>query len=208
MSPRLDLPVAIAVWVAGFAWLMRSGSWTPLAVGVVAAAARLVAADATTRRLLAPGLAPLGVGAAAGLAMIAVTYLAFPPLASASAAAVGGARDLYAALGAAQHQPATLVAVLGVVAASEEIVWRGRILARPSSATGSTVRLRDVARVLAHAVVYGGAHGASGSALLCLVAFLCGIAWGFVRVASGSLWPSVVAHVAWSSAVLVLWPLV
>jgi hypothetical protein len=54
MSRRADLAIAMTVWLLGLGWLARTGSWAPLAIASIAAAARLLAVDDETRRLLAP----------------------------------------------------------------------------------------------------------------------------------------------------------
>ena len=204
--PVLDLPVAVAVWLIGLGWVARTGNWTPLAVAAVAAAGRLIAHDPSTRSLLAPNRAALALGAAGGAAMIAATYLLYPPLARAVPGLASGTRSLYALLDAGALHPTVLAAVLVLVATSEEVLWRGRLLVTANGDVAPSGRAAQLGRAVAFAALYGAAHGASGSPLLAGVAFLCGCAWGLLRLASGSLWPPVIAHALWDVAVLVLWP--
>jgi membrane protease YdiL (CAAX protease family) len=57
------------------------------------------------------------------------------------------------------------------------------------------------------ALAYALAHAPVGSPLLVAVALLCGIAWGTLRVASGSLVPSLLAHLVWDVLVFLRLPL-
>jgi membrane protease YdiL (CAAX protease family) len=206
MSPRLDLPIAVAAWLAGFLWVGRTGSWALLAGLAAISAARLVLGDPVTRRLLAPRAGPLALGAAAGAAMVAATYLLYRLLAAAFPALAGGTHALYGVLNASGYPPGELGALVLLVSACEEVIWRGRTLA---AAAEGPRRLdgRGLARVAGVALLYGGATLASGSVLLFGLATACGLAWGLLRVAGRSLWPAIVAHAAWDLAVLVAWPL-
>jgi len=207
MSPRLDLPVAVAGWLLGFAWVGRTGDWMPLAVLAALAAARLVLGDPETRRLLRPDAGGLALGAAGAAALVGATYGLYRPLAAVFPALPGATRGLYGLLNAAGYAPPLLAALVLLVSACEEVVWRGRALA--GAATGPR-RLggRAVAGVAAVALLYGAATLASGSLVLGALAAGCGFAWGLLRVAGGSLWPAILAHAAWDLAVLVGWPLV
>lgn len=205
MSPRFDLPIAVVAWLLGFAWVRLTGSWTPLAVLAVLAAARLALGDPGTRRLLVPGAAALALGAAGGAAMIGATYGLYGPLAAAFPALPGATRGLYGVLNASSHRPLELGALVLLISACEEVIWRGRPLAGAAAGQG---RLDGaVGRVAVVALLYGAASLASGSVLLCAVAAGCGFAWGLLRVAGGSLWPAILAHATWDLAVLVTWPL-
>ena len=209
MSPRLDLPIAVACWLLGFAWVGFAGSWTPLVVLASLAAARLVLGDPGTRRLLRPRAGALALGAAGGAAMIGATYgfyrllvPLFPPL-------PGATRGLYGVLNSAGYRPLALGALVVAVSFCEEVVWRGRPLADVEAGPGrSPLDGRTLARVAAVALLYGGASLASGSLLLGALAAGCGFIWGLLRVAGRSLWPAVITHAAWDLAVLVAWPLV
>jgi len=207
MSPRLDLPIAVAAWLLGFAWVGRTGSWTPLAILAVLAAARLVLGDPGTRRLLAPGAGALLLGVAGAAALIGVTHGLYRPLAAIFPALPAATRGLYGLLNAAGYRPLELGALVLLISVCEEVIWRGRTLA---GAAAGPRRLdgRALARVAAVALLYGGASLASGSILLGAVATGCGFAWGLLRVAGRSLWPAILAHAAWDLAILVARPLV
>lgn len=204
MSRRLDLPIAAIAWLAGFAWLGWRGSWGPTGVLAAICAARLLVADPATRRLLVPTSRAIALAALAAVAMIAATYAAYAVAARVFAGLLPATGTLYVVLHAGGYGRAALAAIIVAIAACEEIVWRGRLLgpdARPAS------RGAGAPRVVAVAILYGACHLTSGSLLLAFVAAACGACWGFLRVAGRSLWTSIVVHVGWDLAVLVLWPL-
>lgn len=205
MSPRLDLPIAAAAWLVGFAWVGRTGSWTPLAVLAVLAAARLLLGDPGTRGLLRPTPEGLALGVAGALALVGATHGLYPPLARAFPDLPGATLHLYGVLNAAGYPPPSLAALVLLLSACEEVVWRGRPLA---AAGARPLDRRGLARVVAVALLYGAGTLASGSLLLGAVAAGCGLCWGLLRAAGRSLWPAILAHAAWDLAVLVAWPLV
>jgi membrane protease YdiL (CAAX protease family) len=208
MSPRLDLPIAVACWLLGFAWVRLAGSWTPLAILAVLAAARLALGDPGTRRLLRPSAGSMVLGALGGVAMVGATYGLYGALAPLFPALPGATRGLYGLLNAAGYRPAALGALVVLLSFCEELVWRGRPLSDSAAGSGvGPVHGRAVARVVMVALLYGAASFASGSLLLAALAACCGIGWGLLRVAGRSLWPAVITHAAWDLAVLVAWPL-
>jgi membrane protease YdiL (CAAX protease family) len=209
MSPRLDLPIAAACWLLGFAWVGFAGSWTPLVVLASLAAARLVLGDPGTRRLLRPRAGALALGAAGGVAMIGATYGLYRVIVPLFPALPGATRGLYGVLNSGGYRPLALGALVVAVSFCEEVVWRGRPLAGADAGPeGPRLHGRALARVAVVALLYGGASLASGSLLLGALAAGCGFTWGLLRVAGRSLWPAVLTHAAWDLAVLVIWPLV
>jgi membrane protease YdiL (CAAX protease family) len=208
MSPRLDLPIAVACWLLGFAWVGFTGSWTPLAVLAILAAARLVLGDPGTRRLLRPRAGALALGAAGGVVMVGATYGLHRVLVPLFPTLPGATRGLYDVLNSAGYPPLALGALVVVVSFCEEVVWRGRPLADVDPGPDRLrVQGRALARVASVALIYGAASLASGSLLLGAIAAGCGFTWGLLRVAGRSLWPAVLTHAAWDLAVLVAWPL-
>jgi membrane protease YdiL (CAAX protease family) len=206
MSSRLDLPIALVVWLTGFAWVARTGSWTVLAVLQVLAAARLVTGDPMTRRLLRPSRLTTAIGLAAGLLSIVLTYALYGPLSQLFPELPRALRRLYGIMNSLGYEPWALASIILVVIAAEEIVWRGRMLER--GADGSSRPLAwKVAQSLLFGAIYAAAHSTSGSGLLVFVAFAFGAAWALLRVLTGSLWTPLVAHALWDMAVLVVWPL-
>jgi membrane protease YdiL (CAAX protease family) len=61
--------------------------------------------------------------------------------------------------------------------------------------------------VFVASLIYGLAHIASGSVTLMAVAFVCGLAWGLLRVATRSLWAPILTHVLWDLVIVFVWPL-
>jgi membrane protease YdiL (CAAX protease family) len=208
MSRRLDLPAASLAWLGGFAWVRWKGSWAPLAVLAMLGATRLLLADPGTRRLLAARRSTLVLSAASAVAMVGATYALYRPLARVFPALPVATRELYGVLNAGGYGRLSLAALVVVISACEEMVWRGRTLEEAELRSGAQpLTPAAAAKVLLIAVLYGACHLTSGSFLLALVAAACGLAWGLLRVAGRSLWPSVLAHAAWDLAILVAWPL-
>lgn len=208
MSRRLDLPLAALAWLGGFAWVHWRGSWGPLAVLAMLGAARLLLADAGTRRLLVPRRSTPALAAGSAVAMVGATYVLYGALARFFPALPGATTDLYGVLRAGGYGKVSLAALVVVISACEEIVWRGRPLEEAAHRSGAHPLTRAAtARVLLVALLYGACHLTSGSFLLALLAAACGLAWGLLRVAGRSLWPSILVHAAWDLAVLVAWPL-
>lgn len=209
MSRRLDLPLAVLTWVAGFAWVRWQGNWAPLAVLAGLNAVRLLLGDPETRALLAPRRAALLIAMAGAAVMIAATYLGHALLSRLLPALPAATGDLYRVLNSGGYGPVALGALVVVVSACEEVVWRGRVLSNAIGSGGPRVLDAEGAgRAAAVALVYGASHLSSGSILLALVAFACGLAWGLLRLLGGSLWASMLVHAAWDLAILVAWPLV
>jgi membrane protease YdiL (CAAX protease family) len=208
MSRRLDLPIAALAWLGGFAWVAWRGSWAPLAVLAGLAAARLLASDPATRRLLVPrGSAPT-LAAGGAVVMIGGTYGLYALLARVIPSLASDTAALYGVLNAGGYGRLQLAALVVAVSACEEVIWRGRWLDEAERRCGNRwLSGPAAARTLGAAVVYGACHLSSGSLLLALLAAGCGLAWGLLRVAGRSLWPAMLGHAAWDLAVLVAWPL-
>jgi len=208
MSRRLDLPAASLAWLGGFAWVHWRGSWGPLAVLAVLGAARLILADAGTRRLLVPHRSNLALAAASAAAMVGATYAMYALLARAFPELPVATARLYAVLNSEGYGKASLATLVVVISACEEVVWRGRPLEGAERRPGAhSLTLAAIGKVVAVALLYGACHLTSGSILLPLLAAGCGLAWGLLRVAGRSLWPPILVHAAWDLAVLVAWPL-
>ncbi|MGZ7081083.1 MAG: CPBP family intramembrane glutamic endopeptidase, partial [Thermoanaerobaculia bacterium] len=135
----------------------------------------------------------IALGAAAAVAMIAVTYLAIPSLVRGIPSIGVGAREIYARL-TGRSPMVMLIGVLPVIVA-EEVLWRGEF--QQSMGKWS---------VLPTAATYAIAHVPLGSTLLVVVAFFCGLYWSALREISGSIVPSLCAHMVWDIA-LIVYPL-
>ena len=142
---------------------------------------------------ITPRIAMLSVGAA--IAMVAVTYLAFPLLASSIPMIAAETRSIYAHF-LARRSLLPVIALVVPVVIAEELLWRGEVQQgmRRWSVFGA-------------AAIYAIAHAPSGSLLLVVVAFVCGLYWSALREISGSLVPPLCAHLVWDIALLI-YPLV
>lgn len=208
VSPRLDLPLALFAWCAGFLWLGHSGSWLLLAVLASACAFRLTLGDASTRRLLTPRARTTGAGLLGAAGMIVGTYALYGPLGALFPRLPETTAQLYRMLRSGAPTPLATLLLIVVVSAAEEIIWRGRfLLAAEEGASLRWPTRAEALRVIGVAAIYGIAHVASGSLTLIAVAFVCGTAWGLLRVATRSLWAPIITHVLWDVTVIFVWPL-
>jgi len=195
---HLPFALAIGVWLLGFFILRQTGSTLALQAGAVGLAAWLMFRDTETRALLEWRSGSFLTGLLAGAAMIAATYVlypialhAWPPL-----------RSQVLSLESMLFEHKSRLAVVGVVLPTsicEEILFRGQALESVKQRPGLSLGLA--------AILYAAAHAASGSVALVLVAFACGIAWGWLRRATGSLWSSIACHAAWDLVVMAVKPL-
>jgi membrane protease YdiL (CAAX protease family) len=170
----------------------------PLTVGAVSLAAVFLARDPELRAALRPNARSVGAGVLLGAAMIGVTYLCYPLLARAWPGFADDTRAIYALLRPERYGRAALAGLLALTAASEEVIFRGRLLPK----TGAPWY-----RCLISSLVYAVGHLTSGSWLLVAVAFGCGCFWAAVRLQTRSLVAGIVVHVAWDLCVLVFFPL-
>jgi membrane protease YdiL (CAAX protease family) len=206
MSPRLDLPLAVAAWLLGFLWIGLRGSWAVLVVLALLVAARLVVGDPETRRLLRPSRGGFALGLVGAALLVGATYGLYGSISRLLPGLPGTTRGLYGLLNSAGYPPSGLALLVLVMSFAEEVAWRGRAL---SGATAAAPRLGAGALVWVVVVglLYGAASLTSGSLVLFALSAGCGIAWGLLRVAGRSLWPAIVAHALWDLTVLVGWPL-
>lgn len=135
------------------------------------------------------------LGAAAAVAMVAVTYLAIPFLVRGIPSIGMRAHEIYARFLTGRSAMVILIGVVPVIVA-EEVLWRGEF----QQSMGKW-------GVLVTAATYAIAHFPLGSTLLVVVAFVCGLYWSALREISGSIVPSLCAHIVWDIA-LIVYPLV
>ncbi len=212
--PPAGLRRAVTVGVATMAWLVcffvlaGSGSWTQFFIAGIVLAAGAVLLGAVPRSLLHLSLRGVGVGLGAGLLMVGATHASYAVVAPLVPFAAEGTRRLFQLLNATGFSPASRAALIVVIASCEEILFRGTV---PGATVEHPLRWLgrgEVKSVLAFASLYALATATLGSPLLVVCAGLCGLLWGALRVASGSLVPVIVAHIVWDLGVLVVWPLV
>lgn len=193
---------ALAVWGGCFVLISKMGSWAPLAVLGPLLAAAVLASDAQARALLRPSLRLLAFGVAGALVMTAGTYALFALFARLAPDLRLLTIGLYNELRAPSFTPAERAALIPLVAAAEEVVFRG--IALPDKGAPRALAFA----VVANALLVGVAHLSSGNWLLALVAAICGAVWGGLRVATRSCVPGIVTHVIWDLAILVVRPLI
>jgi membrane protease YdiL (CAAX protease family) len=133
----------------------------------------------------------LAFGGAAAAAMLAVTYLATPLLIRWIPSIGARAHEIYLRFLTDRTALVILAAVLPVIVA-EEVLWRGAF----QQGMGKW-------GVIVTAAVYAIAHAPLGSMLLVVVALVCGLYWSALRAFSGSLIPSLCAHIVWDMALIV-----
>lgn len=191
---------ALAIWGGCFVLISKTGSWAPLAVLGPLLAAFVLFTEPQARELLRPSVRLLALGLAGAVVMTASTYALFGVFARLAPDLRLLTIGLYNELRAPSFTPAERAALVPLVAAAEEVVFRG--LALPDGGKGA-------ARAVAvNALLVGATHLSSGNWLLALVAAICGSVWGTLRVVTRSCVPSIVTHVAWDLAILVVQPLI
>jgi membrane protease YdiL (CAAX protease family) len=92
--------------------------------------------------------------------------------------------------------------LLLLVVLAEELAWRGLAIDLFSK------RFGPLRAVLISALLYVLPQVALGSPLLMIVALLCGLLWGTLRVRFGGLAAPFIAHLVWDLLVFVLYPVV
>jgi len=189
--------------MGAFVLITKLGTWAPLAVAGPLLAAFVLVREPNSRSLLRPTMRLFLLGLGGALLMTTATYLLFAffsrQLPDLRLLTIG----LYNELRAPGFTPLERGMLIPVVAAAEEVLFRG--LALPDGEAGFS---RSARAVVINSSVVGLAHLTSGSWLLALIAALCGAAWGGLRVWSRSCVPSVVTHVIWDLSILVFWPLI
>jgi membrane protease YdiL (CAAX protease family) len=190
----------VVAWLVASASAGALGIWLALGGASVALGIAIFVLDrAAALRLLRPSARLVLVGAAAGGAMAAATYLLFPVCAH----ALPFFRTDMASLYASFREPPRVIAALALlpVILGEELVWRGVVQ------TALARRLGPWRGVPVAALAYALAHAPLGSPVLVVVALSCGMAWGALRSGSASLVPSLLAHLVWDILVLLWLPL-
>jgi len=189
---------SIVVWLLANAgtvdiWLANGGAALVLGIAVL-----LVEHRASTA-LLKPNATLVLLGVGIGALMVAATYELYPWVSRRWPFVAPDMARLYAAFRAPSTAVAT--AALVPVIVGEELVWRGVV-------QEVFVRRLQVARgVTVAALVYALVQTPLGSPSLVVAALLCGLVWGALREATGSLVPTLVAHLLWDFVVLLWMPL-
>ena len=143
----------------------------------------------------------LGLGL--GVAMAGATYLA--------AALLGPlwpfldkVPQLFAQL-RAWPGPIAALPLMTIIVLAEELIWRGASLEVPGAghlSSKSTLRALGLS-----AALYALAMAGSGMITLVVLALVCGIFWGLLRLWSGDLITPLLCHLVWDAIVMVAYPL-
>lgn len=147
-------------------------------------------------RLTVTGIA---AGLVVGLAMSLATWWVYPLSVSVFPPIQTEVETLYALLRQSPG-PVRAFPLLLLVVTAEELVWRGLAIEVFSKAVGPK------RAVVVAAFVYVLPQVALGSALLAIVALLCGLLWGALRVRFHGLSAPFIAHLLWDLLVFVVHP--
>ena len=190
-----------ATWAAVMARFGRGDIYWVVGVHALVVLAVLVAMDARTlRRLVAPRTSDVALGLAAGLVMTLGTYAAFEAARVLFPELAAHVAQLYRAAGT--RTPLVALGWTLVILTSEELLWRGVWVDAWSVPFGRTVAA--LTSVLAFAVTQLG----SGSILVALVALVCGGVWTALRMRTGRVVASLVAHAIWTPVVILFHPVI
>lgn len=199
------VPTVVALTTLALLLALWPGSPIGLWPGtLIAGAIGMAAALASSRAELAPLLRPtvpavLG-GLLAGGVMAGLTHATYRLAVLALPAVSVEAASLYQRL----DNPPGMHAVLPVVAlvvVAEELVWRGLAYGWLVRRVGARTAL------LAASLLYALPQLSSGSWLLPVLGFCCGIIWTAQRASSGNLVLPTVTHLTWDVLVLSAFPL-
>jgi membrane protease YdiL (CAAX protease family) len=194
---RLAVPF---VWVTATVVARSFDPWIPIAIAALGMSVTLLATDRVLmRRLFRPTLRMLMFGLVSAAVMVATTYALFPLLARAVPAIGDRTGELYATFLSGRPTVSVLLFVIPVIFA-EEILWRGAF----QEWVETRLPARPVMTVIFTAGVYAISHAPLGSGLLVAVAFVCGLYWSALRIFSRSLLPSLIVHLAWDLALILI----
>lgn len=193
--------LCIGLWDAAAVSARVLGIWTAVGGAAIALGIAVLVLDgAAARKLLRPRPGLVLTGAGVGIAMAATTWLLYPLFTRIAPLVARDTALLYSAFRAPSLGVVSL-ALLPIVL-GEELVWRGVVQ------TLLVRRFGPPGGVALAAGVYALAHAPLGSPVLVLVALACGLCWGTLRAATGSLVPTLLAHMVWDAVVMLWLPLI
>lgn len=140
------------------------------------------------------------LGVVVGLLMTAATYASFELARAFVPSLATHVARLYRAAGTST--PGIALAWTLVILTGEELLWRGAWIDVWGARFGA--RAAAVSSVLAFSITQLG----SGSVIVALLACVCGAIWTALRLHTGRLIPSLVAHAIWTPVVILLHPVV
>ncbi len=197
--------VALAACVAAFCVAMGLREVLNIWIGTGAAALASIlvlwlgARPVVRSNLKPPTAASLIAGLAVGLVMSLATWWLYPVSVSVFDPIQTEVETLYALLRQAPG-PVRALPLLFLVVAAEELVWRGVAIDLFSKSFGPWRAM------LFSALLYVLPQLALRSPLLIIVAFLCGLLWGSLRVRTRGLAAPLIAHLVWNILVFVMYP--
>jgi membrane protease YdiL (CAAX protease family) len=193
----VPLAWAAAMLLAGFI-----DPWIPIGLAAVIVPAAIMSAGwPDVRELFRPAPSRILIGLLGAAIMLTATYGLFPLIAAMAPALALGTGNLYARFLAGRSTVSILLFVIPVIVA-EELMWRGAF----QEWMAQRLPASRLAIVVLAAGGYAIAHLPLGSPLLVGIAFLCGLHWSALRSLTRSVVPSLIAHLAWDLA-LILVPL-
>ena len=199
---RVVLALCIGAFCLALGLRSQLNLW--VATGAAAAFCALVVAlfrnRVTGASLGRPQLRSFLIGAGVGVVMAVATWGLYPLAEWLFPAVRGEVETLYALL---REPPGPIRAfpLLLFVVATEEVVWRGLAIDTISRSSGA----RNA--VVLSAVLYVLPQVAMRSPVLMVVALLCGLVWGLLRVRYAGLTAPLSAHAVWDLLVFVLYPI-
>lgn len=195
-------PMVPLAWAAAMLLARFVDPWIPIGLAAIIVPAAIVSAGwPDVRELFPPSWSTILIGLLGATIMLAATYGVFPLVAGRVPALAVETGNLYATFLAGRRTVAILSFVIPVIVA-EELMWRGAF----QEWIAQRLPARRLAIIVLAAAGYAIAHLPLGSPLLAGVAFLCGLYWSALRSLTRSVVPSLIAHLAWDLA-LILVPL-
>ncbi|MBU2498672.1 MAG: CPBP family intramembrane metalloprotease [Proteobacteria bacterium] len=202
----LSLILAFVLWMVMFVfrpfnfWLMLSFSTALLATISFLLGRPLIRKDELTWRNLFLGILMAGILYAifwvGNQALIIISHL-FPDLLPDRS---GNISAVYANLGALSPFLVGLL-LFFPIGFGEEIFWRGFIQRR------FTREWSGGAAFVLTTLLYTGVHLPTWNPVLILAALTCGLFWGGLYWATGTLVPVLISHMIWDPLIFVIWPI-
>jgi uncharacterized protein len=200
--PKLSLPiVGMGMFGMALSWILTP-NYGPWMANAVTATPILLAALVwgETARNLQLSRSALVSSIAVGFAVLLLSWLAVP-LATRVFPSVGAEiRQLYSILNRPPG-PLRALPILLLTAATEEVVWRGELVAWLQKRTGAGVT------VAIATLSYSLPIAASQSMLLFAVGNALGVVFTLLRLLTGSWTAPLLAHVIWALGVFVIRPI-
>jgi len=194
----LSVLIAFLLWFAAFVirpfnfWLMMSANTVILSVLALAAGTRAI-----EKKDLTPANFLIGIASAAGL------YGLFWAGGKLLFLIPGHQSQLESIYATRSALPAAAVAALLFfpIGFGEELFWRGFVQ------TWFAGRYSKPAALALTAAVYTAVHVPTLNPVLIIAAAVCGVYWGALYLATGSLLPVLISHMLWDPFIFVIRPL-